>query len=206
MKSDPPCYSLPRAADHWHHMQAQGPYPPTCCCHLEGRCPSTHSAPEPCLSSSLPVASSRHLYCTMLHHNTSTYRQTRWMNISVFSDVILAHSVLRLSSFRWWDNWWIGRKQSWPGSRKAMRILGQDSHCPGQDFNQASTKHQIQSIAARPTYSPNWEGCARKELWPNHGSDPVFVKRNWVKPWKDSVRIASVPVETSAEHLPDPSL
>lgn len=108
-KSDPPCYSLPRAADHWHHMQARGPYPPTCCCRLEGRCPSTHSAPEPCLSSSLPVVSSRHLYCAMLRHihidiqtdktdehfRLLTCDPGRW-----FVGYLMACSVLRLSSFR----------------------------------------------------------------------------------------------------------
>jgi hypothetical protein len=86
VKLDPPCYSQPRAADHWRHTQVPVPCPPTCCCRLEGRCPSTHSAPEPCLWSSLPVSLSRHPYCVMLHRTHSDIETDRRVRFCVFSD------------------------------------------------------------------------------------------------------------------------
>lgn len=52
------------------------------------------------------------------------------------------------------------------------------------------------TLSVSGKYSDEW----RKWLWPNWGTIPAFVCRDWQKPGKSSIRIANVPAEIWIDH------
>jgi hypothetical protein len=52
-------------------------------------------------------------------------------------------------------------------------------------------------------WTVDWEGFGKEWSWPIWGITPGCVWRNWEKPWKTSVRMASGPADNRSKNLPN---